>query len=67
MVINATKVDEKSTRKAAGVQVLKLPKKGAKVDFVTDRLSDLGKDVMKCKKTTIPSSGTILSHLKLNF
>jgi DNA gyrase subunit A len=67
MVINATKIDEKSTRKAAGVQVMKLPKKGVKIDFVTDRLSDLGKDVMKCKKTAIPSSGTILSHVKLNF
>ena len=35
--------------------------------FLADRLSDLGKDVMKCKKTAIPSSGTILSHVKLNF
>ena len=67
MVINASSMEVKSTRKGAGYQVMNLPKKGVKIDLVTDRLDDLGKDVMKCKKSSIPSSGTILSHLNLNF
>ncbi len=66
MVISTDKVELKSTRKAGGTQVMKLPKK-VKIDFVTDRLDIVGKDVLKCKKTTIPSSGTILNHLNLNF
>ena len=67
MVISVDKIEKKSTRKAAGSQVMNLPKKGVKIELVTDRLDDIGKDVLKCKKSTIPSSGTILSHLNLNF
>ena len=67
MVINASSMEIKSSRKGAGYQVMNLPKKGVKIDLVTDRLDDLGKDVMKCKKSSIPSSGTILSHLNLKF
>ena len=66
MVISANTMEVKSSRKGAGYQVMNLPKKGAKIDLVTDRLSDIGKEVMKCKKANIPSSGTILSHLNLN-
>ena len=65
MVISANDMEIKSSRKGAGYQVMNLPKKGVKIDLVTDRLADLGKDVMKCKKANIPSSGTILSHLNL--
>lgn len=67
MVISVDKIEKKSTRKAAGSQVMNLPKKGVKIELITDRLDDIGKDVLKCKKSTIPSSGTILSHLNLNF
>ena len=67
MVISTDKVVEKSTRKSTGSQVMNLPKKGAKIDLVTDRLDDIGNDVLKCKKSTVPSSGTILSHLDLKF
>ena len=67
MVVSVDKIEKKSTRKAAGSQIMNLPKKGVKIELVTDRLDDIGKDVLKCKKTTIPSSGTILSHLNLNF
>ena len=67
MVINAERMEIKSSRKGAGYQVMNLPKKGVKIDLVTDRLAELGKDVMKCKKTSLPSTGTILSHLDLNF
>ncbi len=65
MVINANTMEPKSTRKGAGYQVMNLPKRGVKINLVTDRLEDIGKDVMKCKKASIPSSGTILSHLNL--
>jgi DNA gyrase subunit A len=67
MVISVDKIEKKSTRKASGTQVMNLPKKGVKIELVTDRLDDIGKDVLKCKKSNIPSSGTILSHLNLNF
>lgn len=67
MVINSTKVEVKATRKAAGMQVMKLPKKGVKIELVTDRLDDIGKDVLKCKKTALPSSGTILDQFTLSF
>ena len=67
MVINTGRMEIKSSRKGAGYQVMNLPKKGVKIDLVTDRLDELGKDVMKCKKTSLPSTGTILSHLDLNF
>ena len=67
MVISVDKIEKKTTRKASGVQVMNLPKKGVKIELVTDRLDDIGKDVLKCKKANIPSSGTILSHLNLNF
>ena len=67
MVVSVDKIEKKSTRKASGSQIMNLPKKGVKIELVTDRLDDIGKDVLKCKKTTIPSSGTILSHLNLKF
>ena len=53
--------------KVAVCEQLTEPKKGVKIELITDRLDDIGKDVLKCKKSTIPSSGTILSHLNLNF
>ena len=67
MLINSEKIDKKQGRKSAGVQVMKLPKKGAKIELVTDMIEALGKDVLKCRKSDPPSSGTILSHLNLKF
>ena len=67
MLIKSSLIPEKSTRTAAGVQIMKLPKKGVKVDLVTDRIEDVGQDALKCKKLAIPSSGAPLGQLTFNF
>lgn len=63
MLIKSSIIPEKATRTASGVQVMQLPKKGARVDFVTDRIDDVGPDAAKCKKIAIPSTGTSVSQL----
>ena len=67
MLIKSDLIPEKSTRTASGVQIMKLPKKGVKVDLVTDRIEDVGQDALKCKKLVIPSSGSPLGQLTFNF
>lgn len=67
MLIKSSLVPEKNTRTAAGVQIMKLPKKGAKVDLVTDRIDDIGQDALKCKKLALPSTGSPLEQLTFNF
>ena len=67
MLIKSSLVPLKATRTAAGVQIMKLPKKSIKVDLVTDRIDDIGQDALKCKKLALPSNGTLLSQLKFNF
>ena len=67
MLIKSSLVPEKATRTAAGVQIMKLPKKGVKVDLVTDRIEDIGQDALKCKKLALPSTGSPLEQLTFNF
>ena len=67
MLIKSSIVPEKATRTAAGTQIMKLPKKGVKVDLVTDRIEDIGQDALKCKKLAIPSTGSPLGQLTFNF
>ena len=67
MLIKSDLIQEKATRTAAGVQVMQLPKKGVKVEFVTDRIADVGQDAAKCKKNTIPSTGTSIHQLTFKF
>ena len=67
MLIKSSIIPDKSTRTAAGVQIMKLPKKGVKVDLVTDRIEDVGQDALKCKKLAIPSNGSPLGQLTFNF
>ena len=67
MLIKSALVPEKATRTAAGVQIMKLPKKGVKVDLVTDRIEDIGQDALKCKKLALPSTGSPLEQLTFNF
>ena len=66
MLIKSSLIPEKSTRTAAGVQIMKLPKK-VKIDLVTDRIDDIGEDALKCKKLALPSTGSPLSQLTFNF
>jgi DNA gyrase subunit A len=67
MLIKSSLIPVKSTRTAAGVQIMKLPKKGVKIDLVTDRIDDVGQDALKCKKLAIPSTGSPLGQLSFNF
>ncbi len=66
MLIKSSLVPEKSTRTAAGVQIMKLPKK-VNIDLVTDRIEQIGDDALKCKKLALPSTGSPLSQLTFNF
>ncbi len=67
MLIKTSLVPEKSTRTAGGVQIMQLPKRGGKVDFVTERVEELGDDIQKCRKIAIPSTGTSISQLTFDF
>ena len=67
MLIKTSLVPVKATRTASGVQIMKLPKKGVKVDLVTDRIDDIGQDALKCKKLALPSNGSLLDQLTFNF
>ena len=66
MLIKSSLIPEKNTRTAAGVQIMKLPKK-VKIDLVTDRIEQIGEDALKCKKLALPSTGSPLSQLTFNF
>ena len=67
MLIKSSLIPVKATRTAAGVQIMKLPKKGVKVDLATDMIDDIGQDALKCKKLAIPSTGSPLGQLTFNF
>ena len=67
MLIKSSLIPEKATRTAAGVQIMQLPKRGVKVDLVTDRIEDVGTDAQKCRKNAIPSNGTSVAQLSFNF
>ena len=67
MLIKSELIPEKATRTASGVQVMQLPKKGVKVEYVTDRINEVGSDAAKCRKNAIPSTGTNIAQLTFNF
>ena len=64
MLIKSTLIPEKTTRTAGGVQILQLPKKGnVKVDIATERIDLIGEEAQRCRKLTIPSTGTAIGQL----
>ena len=67
ILIKSDVIPDKSTRTASGSQIMQFPKKSGKIELATDRIASLGADVSKCKKTSIPSTGTILSQFTFNF
>ncbi len=67
MLIKTGIIPIKSTRTASGVQLMQLPKKRGKVDFVTELVETLGEEAQKCRKLAIPSTGTTLSQLSFDF
>lgn len=66
MLIKSSIIPVKATRTASGVQVMQLPKRGVKVDLVTDRIDDVGEDATKCRKNAIPSTGNNIAQLTFN-
>ena len=67
LLIKSDVIGEKTTRTAAGNQLMQFPKKKGKIELATDRIESLGADVSKCKKSTVPSTGTILNQLTFKF
>ena len=68
MLIKSSLIPVKSTRTAAGVQIMQLPKKGdVKIELVTSNIEAIGEDALKCKKLAIPSNGSALGQLTFNF
>ena len=67
MLIKSSLVPDKSTRTAAGTQIMQMPRNKGKVEFVTDRIDELGEDAMKCRKLAIPSTGVALGQLTFKF
>ena len=67
MLIKTSLIPEKATRTASGVQIIQLPKKGGKIELVTERIEDIGEDAQKCRKLAIPSTGVSISQLEFKF
>ena len=67
MLIKTDLIPEKSTRTATGTLIMQLPKKRGKVEFVTDRIDELGEDAAKCRKLAIPSTGVSLGQMTFKF
>lgn len=67
MLIKSSLIPEKATRTASGVQIMQLPKKGGKVELVTERIEDIGEDAQKCRKLALPSTGVSISQLEFKF
>ncbi|MBQ1260695.1 MAG: topoisomerase IV [Clostridia bacterium] len=63
MIIKSSLVPEKATRTAAGNQIMQLPKRGVKVELVTEKYGQFGKEILKCRKTSVPSSGSSLAQM----
>ena len=67
MLIKTSLIPEKATRTASGVQIMQLPKKGGKVELVTECIENIGEDAQKCRKLAIPSTGVSISQLEFKF
>ena len=67
MLIKSNLIPEKSTRTSAGVQIMQFSKKKGKIELATNRLDSLGADIAKCKKTAIPSTGSIINQMTFKF
>ena len=67
LLIKSDLIPEKATRTSQGVQIMQFSKKSGKLELATDRIDSLGADVSKCKKTAIPSTGSIINQISFNF
>jgi DNA gyrase subunit A len=67
LLIKSDLIPEKTTRTSQGVQIMQFSKKNGKLELATDRIDSLGADVSECKKTAIPSTGSIINQISFNF
>ena len=68
MLLSSKYIDKLTTRTSAGKQIMQLPKKGyVKVEMFTDRIEDVGPDAGKCRKISVPSTGTSIAQLTFKF
>ena len=67
LLIKSDLIPEKATRTSQGVQIMQFSQKSGKLELATDRIESLGADVSKCKKTAIPSTGSIINQISFNF
>ncbi len=67
MLIKSDLVPLKSTRTAAGTQIMQFPRNKGKIELVTDRIEEVGEDAKKCVKLKVPSMGVALSQLTFKF
>ena len=67
ILIKSSLIPRKSTRTAAGVQIMQFPRKKGKIELATDRIDELGEDALKCRKLAIPSMGVAISQLTFKF
>ncbi len=67
MLIKTSLIPEKATRTASGVQIMQFPRNKGRIEFVTERVEELGEDALKCRKLTIPSTGVAVSQLTFKF
>ncbi len=67
IIVSSSDVNVYATRTSRGMQILKLPKKSAVVDFVTERIKQLGDAGEKCRRVKPGHMGTVLSQLSFDF
>ena len=67
VLIKSDLIPEKATRTSSGVQIMQFSKKKGKIELATNRIESLGADIAKCKKTSIPSTGSILNQMTFKF
>ena len=68
MLLSSKYIDKLTTRTSSGKQIMQLAKKGnVKVEMFTDRIEDVGPDAGKCRKISVPSTGTSIAQLTFKF
>ena len=67
VLIKSDLIPEKATRTSSGVQIMQFSKKKGMIELATNRIESLGADIAKCKKTSIPSTGSILNQMTFKF
>ena len=67
LIVSSEDIQDYSTRSAGGIQLLKLHKGGAVVDFVTERIAQLGEAAQKLRRGKPGQMGSVLSQLSFDF